>query len=467
MNSESQLNLVVAAITAPKAEAKKAWNKLMGSVNFDQLDPRVFNLLPSLYAKIGKIDGVLEANRIRGVYLYNASINLRREVQLRNLVRSLDKNNIDYRILKGMAISLLSGNIGIRSMGDVDLLIKKRDYLKFLEISREIGMRLLFDIECAGRQHETLDNKINLISFNHLEIDLHFSETSFPSLTLGRMMIEKPHLVYRNGQEYKLPQPFLLAKHICIHGIQQIGAVDKHRSLIDLSLIETFSRSDQEENLRINAANYIKLMSSKVASEQEIFFSRKARWTFFVEKLKQVQRIGTKVRFRKTDFGSILSSFKRNPSPVYLLWIISGRFQVIERVIHKFSNGFLSTPNKETPISMNIPVYIFQKNRTSVIHSFVSPFEVRIKVRTNPSALKHDIYFFSEEFKSHDYEIFCNGQMVGKNIANDLGTLGVSIFSANKSMEISIRNPVHSCVNCQKSFNSLTLRLENGMDPHE
>ena len=464
MNSQSQLDLVVNATVAPEFEARSAWNQLMSNIKFDELDPRVFNLLPGLYAKIGKIDGVLETNRLRGVYMYNASINLRREAQLRKLILRLDKSGIDYRVLKGMAISLLSGNIGIRSMGDVDLLIHRRDFSKFMSISKEANLRVLFDFECERKRGKQVDNKINFVSEGNLEIDLHFSDSSFPNRILESMMNEKVHLVVRNGQQYKLPEPKLLAEHVSVHGIQQVGAVDKYRAYLDLSLLESISARSEKESKPLLARKYIKSIAKKNHRQHEIQFTQYARKTFFVEKFRQARKVRAKLRFRGTDLPSIYLSLKNKPSILYLIWIASGRLQLVERTFSKFFQGFLSVPSKLFPISQNIPVGIKMKPETSILNSFVSPFEIRLKVKTNHEAPKHDIYFYCDEFKTQDYEVFCNGQMSGKNIANDLGTLGVSVFTATKSIEISIRNPIHSCLKCQGDFKSLTLRLENGME---
>jgi hypothetical protein len=464
MNSQFQLNLVVAATVAPDFEARSAWNELMSNLKFDELDPRVFNLLPGLYTKIGKMDGVLEANRLRGVYIYNASINLRREAQLRNLIRLLDKNEIDYRVLKGMAISLLSGNIGIRSMGDVDLLIHRRDFSKFMGVSKEAQLRLLFDFECERKRDQKIDNKINFISQGNLEIDLHFSDTSFPNRILESMMNKKAHLVVRNGQQYKLPEPKLLVEHVSVHGIQQVGAVDKYRAYLDLSLLESISARSENESAPLLARKYINSISTKNHIQHQIKFTQYARKIFFLEKCRQVRRIRAKLRFRGTDLPSTYVSIKRHPSILYFIWIVSGRLQLVERTFSKFFQGFLKVPSEILPNSKNIPVGMNLKLEKSILNSFVSPFEVRIKVKTMHEAPKHDIYFYCDEFKTQDYEIFCNGQMLGKNIANDLGTLGVSVFTATKSLEISIRNPIHSCLKCQGDFKSLTVRLENGME---
>jgi len=98
---------------------------------------------PMLYATLKK-RGIMPppaiANQLRQIYLASASRNLHVFHELGNILRELQAANIPVIPLKGAYLAqAIYGNIALRPMSDVDLLVKPDEMTRALDILRALG----------------------------------------------------------------------------------------------------------------------------------------------------------------------------------------------------------------------------------------------------------------------------------------------------------------------------------------
>ena len=73
--------------------------------------------------------------------------------QLEPLIMELEKNSINYRVLKGGAINLLANTPNFRIMGDIDLLVSKSDLAKVHGALDKAGFTPKFAITCPHQNN--------------------------------------------------------------------------------------------------------------------------------------------------------------------------------------------------------------------------------------------------------------------------------------------------------------------------
>lgn len=81
---------------------------------------------------------------------------------IREISRRFDKNNIDYMLLKGGVLKHLYPQAEIRHMGDIDILIKEKQYSKIIKVLEELGFAFKYE-----SNHEIVWGK------NSILIELH------------------------------------------------------------------------------------------------------------------------------------------------------------------------------------------------------------------------------------------------------------------------------------------------------
>jgi hypothetical protein len=96
--------------------------------------------------------------KLRAMYLANAARNIRIYYQLTQILATLRNARIPVIVLKGTHLAeQVYGNIALRPMGDIDLLIREEDVLKAVEILKTINYtpsrQFQFDVERASHCH--------------------------------------------------------------------------------------------------------------------------------------------------------------------------------------------------------------------------------------------------------------------------------------------------------------------------
>ncbi len=102
------------------------WEALLATAARHWLGPVLFNILKPYYS--GTNIPPYYQEQLRRIYLNAAARNVRLYNQLEEVVKKLNKNGIPVMLLKGSHLAkYVYGNIALRPMGDIDLMVKQVD----------------------------------------------------------------------------------------------------------------------------------------------------------------------------------------------------------------------------------------------------------------------------------------------------------------------------------------------------
>lgn len=122
----------------------KMWSQ---TVKFDELDASSYRLIPALYAKCGKTDALKNySGRMKGIYRYYFYRNNRLIVRIRETLAALLKHDVDFIVFKGTSIvTQYHKSVALRSFGDCDVLIRKKDLIRAGNALRDAGWTYRYD----------------------------------------------------------------------------------------------------------------------------------------------------------------------------------------------------------------------------------------------------------------------------------------------------------------------------------
>jgi hypothetical protein len=122
--TDEQLLILHAALDDPP-DALRAWEGWRAIVELDEIDRGSLRLLPMVYRNLGP-DSLGEeiAGRLKGAYRLSWTRNQLLFRRATEAIGALEGAGIETMVLKGASLALLSyGDIGIRPMDDVDVLV--------------------------------------------------------------------------------------------------------------------------------------------------------------------------------------------------------------------------------------------------------------------------------------------------------------------------------------------------------
>lgn len=451
--------MVISAVGNPTI-ALKAWNKLIQIWDVEDLDAISLRFLPAIYVNIGRLNGNLNP-KLLGKYRYNSVKNIQRLRSLKPIITKFDNLSIDYRLVKGFAISLRMKTLGHRIMGDIDLVVKGDDLEKVLGIFSDFGFKDKFVVDCEKYTVSEKQEKYTLISDSDIEIDLHIVENAFPSTVFKKMFQEKEILIPWDGMFIKIPSDQQLISHSLLHGIQASSVTDRWQTLVDVNTLERVKMSNKpwqfsSLSYRIVKAfeDDLKLLSRANVHHFDFAFEAKTLKIYYWINKFLSHRITFRFPRRSGMFQLSRNRRLSIRSLLYSIWYSLAARAIFERFVCVVFGGFLNKPKKAIQSGRDyLPAQ--EVEEFSMAQNI---FDYRYKVRSASTLSKLDIYFDSDVFRTRNYEIFCNGKLVG--VSNKSGSFGISYFNESKDFEISIRNPSHTCVGCFRSFEHLKVRFE-------
>ncbi len=169
--------LLVRSALLEREPAIDAWNRWNATGGLERIDDGSSALLPIVYRNLagyGVSDSALK--RAQQAYKTTWLENERRFHEIAAVLEALNAAGIETMILKGAALALLYyRDLGLRSMGDVDLLVHPRQLHEALAVLRDAGFcivgrppELLTDVYLFSRK------AINLASAGMPMLDLHW-----------------------------------------------------------------------------------------------------------------------------------------------------------------------------------------------------------------------------------------------------------------------------------------------------
>ena len=186
MPTDQQVLLVRAALSE-RESAIEAWNQWKSIVDFERIDDGSSGLLPIVYRNLadhGVSDPLLM--RVRPTYQVTWLGNERLFYDVSALLESLRAAGIETMILKGAALALLYyQDLGLRSMGDVDILIRPHDVPNAVDTLLKLGWkRMEHTARVLTETYLYARHAINYSSDRIAKLDLHWhvmEETNHPN----------------------------------------------------------------------------------------------------------------------------------------------------------------------------------------------------------------------------------------------------------------------------------------------
>ncbi|MBU0511571.1 MAG: nucleotidyltransferase family protein [Chloroflexi bacterium] len=180
---------------------------------------------PLLYAWLkesGRAPSSAIAQRLREIYLASALRNMRLFQELANILHALQAIGIPAIPLKGACLAeVVYGNIALRPMGDVDLLVKPADLAKALDVLYTLGYAAEnpFEIESERQFYPHMPE---LSKRGGVRLELHWTivnprnNTHFDDLTLDQIW-SRATPAKIGGVQALMLSPMDLLLHLCSH----------------------------------------------------------------------------------------------------------------------------------------------------------------------------------------------------------------------------------------------------------
>jgi hypothetical protein len=453
--------LALKAASSEKEEASSSWNELMSELSFDEIESSIARILPSIFSNLdsSKQDTILEYNRLKGSYKHTWAKNSAFLHKITPLVEKLKDAKIHYVVLKGGALNFINestGNrIGDRIMGDVDILIRKKDFAVIQEILRNLRYVQKFSAMCTHNQLRSKISDVDFINDDGTEIDIHILEARFPNNLFKEIYNNFFEIDNAPTKKVNVPIPELILCHALIHANVGLQLSDKTQGIIDvnniakkcnnkiltkyihklgiLNLVEDYNL--QIRNLGIEA---ISIKKSKVIN-------------LFYKVQNMLRDLKVKVIIlRRTIYGNyiklssmkiIYKSYTGNKKFIYIVWLYLGKLWQIERAIIKFLGPFYR------PVSNLEPIRFHSVGKLS--NDWRISFEATKKL---------SLEIQSKIFSRISFIVYLNGLIIQVTEFSKNGTLLIEGLDKGAN-EISLRVPIAGCRDCDSDLSSATIKF--------
>jgi len=454
---EIRQELALRAALSPHPRSVEAWRNLRESTTIEELDHSVTRVLPSVYKNLK--DDLFENDllKLRGSARHTWARNTEFLRQLEPLIMELEKNSINYRVLKGGAINLLANTPDFRIMGDIDLLVSKSDLGKVHDALDKAGFTPKFAITCPHQNNSRKKLEFSFINKKSMEIDLHLAEERSEAALFRRMLRLPPQIAKRPNVEIKLPTIEMLIIHAMVHGLLEVDSEDRAQMLLDVEHL--IKGADQEllrrELVRLNFATTFDaycVLRRQIMGELDLHLieSIKVRRRSPLNPIKVLRPVFfvattlvRAIRFRAPRLRDSLRIWKNHKGNrvLYLLWLYSGLVRPIELLATTKLSGFLPKDHPSRELSQ-------------VAH-LANDWRFRITNESNREWIV--LMLESQAFRDQSFHIFANGRLVTVTEQVQSGKYRLLIRNPALVNEISIRLPFSGCRNCARALSDLKI----------
>ena len=185
------------------------------------------------------------ASFLRGALLRNLSRNIFNTVSTTEALGLLNREKIKTVILKGLALeNSVYGNIGLRQMSDVDILINRKDCLRAREVLLNAGY---ISLPVKSFLHRMIlpyyGKHLPSLLKNGASLEIHHELFGRRNYNLTKVLYDSSYKTELKGERTWFPKPqifFLyLVKHLSIHEINNESQLRLYTDLV--VLLEKFS----------------------------------------------------------------------------------------------------------------------------------------------------------------------------------------------------------------------------------
>jgi len=476
MKLTKQQDLVLKSAILLPDEASIHWKELLSVTPFDELEGSSYRVVSAVYKNLEFVPEIPDIDRLKGAYRFNWARNSKLISAVVPVLREFDKENIDYRLLKGAALNLINSSLGVRTMGDIDLLISIESLALAKEVFEKLGFIKKYDTNCSSPAENLVDFELCYINKDNIEVDVHIAERKFPQTLFVQMLNSNPMIANHMGIDIRLPSYELALIHTVIHGNLNVSESDRMQSLIDCSQLVKYvdpkklRKLSQKLGANFIVADYLQTVVSIDRAHQ---ISSKFPNTNFTEWLRHIKFLlqnkfprGSKVNdvmLARRILPRELDYLRKNFSgrrKMYFLWSKFGQFRAIERFVTLFFRGFLYDPSVQAELSWSSRV--FDSEICSWIEKSTVPIEAndwRFKLKFSGEKTKVIVQMFSDRFIDWNWVVFVNGKLVGTTPQNEGAVYSIFLTKPRGSFEISLRSPTHICKLCYKDMSDLRVQI--------
>lgn len=234
------------------------WDTLVSQSMIHGTSGLLFRHLSALQPEAGVPTDVME--RLYGFYLSITASNLQQMAMFQKAADAFAAVGVDLILLKGAALAeSLYGDIGLRPMSDVDMIIKEEDWPKVCKVLRSINYHSLGqDFENLPPKLTRYDVQTHVQCVSPLETCLEFQ---FDLFTMGIGMLDMEGVWKRSrdvvisGRAVRVPGPEDQLLHLLVHAnrhgcsrlkwLVDIAEYMRQCETIDWNLLETIARREK------------------------------------------------------------------------------------------------------------------------------------------------------------------------------------------------------------------------------
>jgi len=199
---------------------------------------------------------------LKNDYYLSATKNTLIFEELGKILEAFKKAGLQVIVLKGAALaSTVYGNLALRPMSDVDLLVKKEDFLSIDEQLKILGYRpsdmSAHDVDLSSTYLTTLDYRSSAENSPSFHIHWHFVNSTIPNESyIKNINIEK---IWKDAQKTKIADvesqmmaPHHLLIHLSEHALRVTHSLSKFCFFCDINQVINFyqARLDWEELIK-------------------------------------------------------------------------------------------------------------------------------------------------------------------------------------------------------------------------
>jgi hypothetical protein len=456
--------LALAAALLPVELALVKWKELVAISSIEDFEHSVTRALPLVYLNCKEELTGNDLLKLKGSYRHSWARNTEMFMQLQPVLRKLQDEGVDYRLLKGGALNILAGPPGARIMGDIDLLINKSDLNLLQNLLIGLDFKRMFSYGCEHKSSKAKRLELNFVNEDSLEIDIHIAQERSSRRLFEIMMKSRPEVREFSGISVKMPEDCQLIAHSLIHGHQNVQDEDESQMIMDI--YQLLNQRNAEKTFQLtNRLGIFPLLENYFTTISRIQlpgnFTNLYKKQFSLKKHHLLQdRLysalnGSRSLFRAiwyrtpnlTNIWRILRSQKVNKI-LYLLWAYTGMLRPLEYQIIRQFNGFTKY-NPQSIHARNLTL-----NQTSEWSN-----DWRFGFSRDMQKQSMRIRALSNGFVNQSFLVFMNGKLITVTENSIDGEFILELRELRDWNEISFRLPFSGCKICSQSLRDITLEI--------
>lgn len=406
LSYQESKTLLYSSALAKSELAFESWSRLVSVIPIEEFPAESRHWFPLVYLNLSRLktnQGFPHRERLRVSYRSTYLANSRRLTHARPLLEGLRSSGLHYALIKGMGVSLRSGHLGLRGMGDCDLLVDRRDIHEVFGIleghhyvpwSRQAKRR---NLSGRGSGWKSVGPWVDQEGFI---VDIHVPEL----VEVGPYSVAiRDATATGRTSRVSVPDATSLALISILHGIESSGTNDRSNAIIDFAglrsqvdyqrLVGTLSEwrlSEVGELLSAEVLDVNKWLEMRVSMRRLSAYLQRQ-----TEDRARVLAASEILRFRRPHLYELWGLAK---SPQlrrwrYLMWTLLGRVARIESKIDRVG-GFL------------------KKTAATDSTWWCDPFEIRWKVRAKPGC-RVRVHLVRKGAKSLPRVVLLSGRPIG------------------------------------------------------